>query len=282
MSASTTSRRDRGGPLRPGHDRPRRAPAQAAERGVEALRARHRPDDRRRSLRAGWPTCWSSTAAARSPTTATVVGDADAARADHDRRPAAGQGRRLPRSRRRPPRMRCARSGCEVTAADGRISGRPAAVAARHRLTRTTWSRRSSASSATTRCRASCRRPRPAAGSPSGSACVAGWGSRWPRTGYVEALAYPFVGEPDSTGLGLAADDERRATLRIANPLSDEEPLLRTTLLPGLLRTLARNVSRVQSGHRAVRGRAASSSRLAGRAEGADAWASTARRRSRS
>ena len=36
--------------------------------------------------------------------------------------------------------------------------------------------------------------------------------------------------------------------MRIANPLSEEEPLLRTTLVPGLLRTLARNVSRVQSG----------------------------------
>jgi phenylalanyl-tRNA synthetase beta chain len=35
--------------------------------------------------------------------------------------------------------------------------------------------------------------------------------------------------------------------VRIANPLSDEEPLLRTTLLPGLLRALARNVGRAQS-----------------------------------
>jgi phenylalanyl-tRNA synthetase beta chain len=66
--------------------------------------------------------------------------------------------------------------------------------------------------------------------------------------GYVEALAYPFVGERDLDGLGLPAHDERRATLRIANPLSEQEPLMRTTLLPGMLRTLARNVSRVQSG----------------------------------
>ena len=66
--------------------------------------------------------------------------------------------------------------------------------------------------------------------------------------GYVEALAYPFIGERDLDGLGLTAHDERRATLRIANPLSEQEPLMRTTLLPGMLRTLARNVSRVQSG----------------------------------
>ena len=43
---------------------------------------------------------------------------------------------------------------------------------------------------------------------------------------------------------GPAADDERRRTVDIANPLSEEEPSLTTTLLPGLLRTAARNVGR--------------------------------------
>ena len=38
--------------------------------------------------------------------------------------------------------------------------------------------------------------------------------------------------------------DSRRTTLRLANPLSAEEPLMTTTLLPGLLHTVARNVSR--------------------------------------
>ncbi|MBA2321901.1 MAG: phenylalanine--tRNA ligase subunit beta, partial [Deltaproteobacteria bacterium] len=64
--------------------------------------------------------------------------------------------------------------------------------------------------------------------------------------GYVEALVYPFVGERDWTALGLSGNDVRRAALRLANPLSELEPLLRTTLLPGLLRTLARNVGRGQ------------------------------------
>ncbi len=62
--------------------------------------------------------------------------------------------------------------------------------------------------------------------------------------GYVEVLTYPFVGDADWDALGLDADDERRATVRIANPLSEEEPVLRTTLVPGLLKTLARNVGR--------------------------------------
>jgi phenylalanyl-tRNA synthetase beta chain len=62
--------------------------------------------------------------------------------------------------------------------------------------------------------------------------------------GYVEAPSYPFVGEHDLDALGLPADDARRTVLRLANPLSDEEPFLRTTLLPGLLATLRRNVGR--------------------------------------
>jgi phenylalanyl-tRNA synthetase beta chain len=62
--------------------------------------------------------------------------------------------------------------------------------------------------------------------------------------GYVEVLNYPFVAEQDANALQLPADDPRRTALRLANPLSEGEPLLRTTLLPGLLRTLARNVGR--------------------------------------
>ncbi|PZG49518.1 phenylalanine--tRNA ligase subunit beta [Spongiactinospora gelatinilytica] len=62
--------------------------------------------------------------------------------------------------------------------------------------------------------------------------------------GYVEVLAYPFMGERDLDNLRLAAGDPRRSAVRLANPLSEDEPLLRTTLLPGLLKTLVRNVGR--------------------------------------
>jgi phenylalanyl-tRNA synthetase beta chain len=62
--------------------------------------------------------------------------------------------------------------------------------------------------------------------------------------GYVEVLNYPFVGEKTWDDLGLPADDQRRIALRLLNPISDEEPLLRTTLLPGLLAALRRNVGR--------------------------------------
>jgi len=62
--------------------------------------------------------------------------------------------------------------------------------------------------------------------------------------GYVEVLSSPFVGVRDLDALGIDADDPRRRMLRLANPLSDEEPELRTRLLPGLLATLRRNVGR--------------------------------------
>ncbi|MCH9815430.1 MAG: phenylalanine--tRNA ligase subunit beta, partial [Actinomycetia bacterium] len=61
---------------------------------------------------------------------------------------------------------------------------------------------------------------------------------------FVEAPAYPFIGDKDLDVLGLPSDDARRATVRLANPLSDEQPLLRTTLLPGLISTALRNLSR--------------------------------------
>jgi phenylalanyl-tRNA synthetase beta chain len=64
------------------------------------------------------------------------------------------------------------------------------------------------------------------------------------EAGYVEAPAYPFVGTAALDALGLPADDPRRETVIVRNPLSEEEPALRTTLLPGLLATLSRNLSR--------------------------------------
>ena len=62
--------------------------------------------------------------------------------------------------------------------------------------------------------------------------------------GLVEVLSYPFVGDQDLDALGLPADDPRRTSVRLANPLSDEQPLMRTTVLPGLLNTARRNVGR--------------------------------------
>jgi phenylalanyl-tRNA synthetase beta chain len=64
------------------------------------------------------------------------------------------------------------------------------------------------------------------------------------EAGYVEVNVEPFVPANDADSLGLPPQDERRPVVRIANPLSEDEPVLRTTLLPGLFRALARNVGR--------------------------------------
>ncbi|MEU4570651.1 phenylalanine--tRNA ligase subunit beta [Micromonospora sp. NPDC023956] len=65
--------------------------------------------------------------------------------------------------------------------------------------------------------------------------------------GYVEVLGHPFVAPDLADQLGLPADDPRRMAVRLANPLSEEEPLLRTMLLGPLLGILKRNIGR---GHR--------------------------------
>jgi phenylalanyl-tRNA synthetase beta chain len=62
--------------------------------------------------------------------------------------------------------------------------------------------------------------------------------------GSVEVLTDPFTSSADFDKLQLPADDPARLAVRLANPLTDDQPLLRTTLLPGLLRTLVRNVGR--------------------------------------
>ncbi|MEU7101168.1 phenylalanine--tRNA ligase subunit beta [Streptomyces longwoodensis] len=62
--------------------------------------------------------------------------------------------------------------------------------------------------------------------------------------GYVEAPNYPFVSEQVFDQLGLEADDPARRVVKLVNPLNDEEPALRTSLLPGLLGALRRNDGR--------------------------------------
>lgn len=66
--------------------------------------------------------------------------------------------------------------------------------------------------------------------------------------GLVEVVDFPFVGEADFDRLGLPAGDVLRRTVKLANPLSSEEPGYTTTLLPGLLKVAARNISRGQDG----------------------------------
>ncbi|MEU5321530.1 phenylalanine--tRNA ligase subunit beta [Streptomyces sp. NPDC021056] len=62
--------------------------------------------------------------------------------------------------------------------------------------------------------------------------------------GFVEAPNYPFLGEQVFDQLLLEADDPARRVVKLTNPLNDEEPALRTSLLSGLLGALRRNDGR--------------------------------------
>jgi phenylalanyl-tRNA synthetase beta chain len=64
--------------------------------------------------------------------------------------------------------------------------------------------------------------------------------------GYVEVLPSPFVSASTWDAFGLPEDDPRRRTVALLNPLESDRDQLATTLLPGLLEALARNVARGQ------------------------------------
>ncbi len=62
--------------------------------------------------------------------------------------------------------------------------------------------------------------------------------------GWTEVMPFPFIADADVEALGLADDDRRRQTVALVNPLSKEEAVMRTTLLPGLLRVVRHNANR--------------------------------------
>src|ERR1700730_6502504 len=63
-------------------------------------------------------------------------------------------------------------------------------------------------------------------------------------SGYVEVIPSPVLPPGVFDQWGLPADDPRRKTLKVLNPLEADRPELATTLLPGMFEALARNVSR--------------------------------------
>jgi len=64
------------------------------------------------------------------------------------------------------------------------------------------------------------------------------------QSGYVGILPTPFLPAGVFDLWGLPADDPRRDTTNVVNPLEADRPQLATTLLPALLEALGRNVSR--------------------------------------
>ena len=62
--------------------------------------------------------------------------------------------------------------------------------------------------------------------------------------GMVEVLNYPFIGPADHDAQLIPADDWRRNGVTLLNPLSAEQPEMRTSLLATLLHAAKRNVGR--------------------------------------
>jgi phenylalanyl-tRNA synthetase beta chain len=62
--------------------------------------------------------------------------------------------------------------------------------------------------------------------------------------GFSEAVTLSFMGAADMERLMWGPDDPRRAAVAIRNPVNEELSLLRTTLLPSMMRCLGLNASR--------------------------------------
>lgn len=64
------------------------------------------------------------------------------------------------------------------------------------------------------------------------------------QRGLVQVLSYPFIAEDVFDSELLGEQDMRRKAVRVANPLADDQPLLRTSLLDTLLAVARRNIAR--------------------------------------
>ncbi len=62
--------------------------------------------------------------------------------------------------------------------------------------------------------------------------------------GCYEMYNYNFIGPGDLDSLRLPEGDERRLAVRLLNPFGEDQSLMRTTLLPGMLRSIALNGNR--------------------------------------
>jgi phenylalanyl-tRNA synthetase beta chain len=60
--------------------------------------------------------------------------------------------------------------------------------------------------------------------------------------GFAEVQTFPFTNQETIDAMGFVG--ERAATYRIANPMSEEFPLMRVHLVPGLIEVAQRNISR--------------------------------------
>ena len=61
-------------------------------------------------------------------------------------------------------------------------------------------------------------------------------------SGFSEAINYSFVAAESLDKIAISADDSRLTQVKILNPLSEDQAVMRTSLVPSLLETISRNL----------------------------------------
>ncbi|MCP4690890.1 MAG: phenylalanine--tRNA ligase subunit beta, partial [Desulfobacterales bacterium] len=62
--------------------------------------------------------------------------------------------------------------------------------------------------------------------------------------GFFEAINYSFIHAEFADRLALSPDDPRREVVALLNPLSEDQSVMRTSTIPGLLESMGRNTAR--------------------------------------
>ncbi len=70
-----------------------------------------------------------------------------------------------------------------------------------------------------------------------------GLAERLTTLGYSEAINYSFISDKHIEMMNISTTDERFETVRLLNPLSEDQAVMRTMLLPGLLDNVRRNIN---------------------------------------
>ena len=61
--------------------------------------------------------------------------------------------------------------------------------------------------------------------------------------GFAEVVTYSFIHQLSCDRLALNPDDPKRKTVDIVNPLTEDQSVMRTSMVPGLIESMSFNLS---------------------------------------
>ncbi len=61
--------------------------------------------------------------------------------------------------------------------------------------------------------------------------------------GFNEVITYSFIGADSFDKMGLAPKDPKRSTIPLKNPMNEDMAVMRTTLIPGIIKTAVTNIN---------------------------------------